>query len=532
MSFYHLPNPWDPHYAIPRYVLAEPPERGTFTTQWLPRGTIPQVVPDFLAVPQRRGSTLAKPTLAEHSLKGSSLHGSSLHGDSLGASRYELEPLGATAASFPRYGQKVARDLVRRMQALPAKDRANVMRRTLAAIDKTLPARAEKFANEARARGVPVKAALETGIARALSQGAVAEIAALGRRGRLSPQSGSLRGLGRAPTSLGATAVATYGRTDPYAETKTTTTTLQAGQCDPQTGLMWTGTAWRRATVAEIANNPTCKPPPPPAPSDPTAELKRQALQCSRTPDAPECQPVGFRAVQVGPFQFPADQSWSGGDWWGKKLPADWQGWIRRVIGKGGNVTYGSRQLNAFIDVDPKTLFNNSYVGTSSRTPSPTWTPVARAKHPDSGKDYGVFLSITYRDPKKAISDPTNIPILHVIWAPIQKSRYEAVWDWIEDLAVSIVDVIGDAVNAVKDATCQLLTQPGVEQAAISAAATAPTPTTAGVAAGVVIGQQLCGGAQQQPPPQLPPQQQGGGWMVPLAIAGGGLLLVLALARR
>ena len=51
MSFYHLPNPWDPGYAVPEYVMAEPPERGTFTTKWLPRGTISTVVPDFLVRP-------------------------------------------------------------------------------------------------------------------------------------------------------------------------------------------------------------------------------------------------------------------------------------------------------------------------------------------------------------------------------------------------------------------------------------------------------------------------------------------------
>lgn len=54
MSFYHLPNAWNPGYAIPDYVMAEPPERGTFTTKWLPRGTISAVVPDFLAKPGKR----------------------------------------------------------------------------------------------------------------------------------------------------------------------------------------------------------------------------------------------------------------------------------------------------------------------------------------------------------------------------------------------------------------------------------------------------------------------------------------------
>lgn len=54
MPFYHQPHPWNPGYAIPKYVLAEPPGRGTFTTKWLPRRTISQLVPDYLAKPGRK----------------------------------------------------------------------------------------------------------------------------------------------------------------------------------------------------------------------------------------------------------------------------------------------------------------------------------------------------------------------------------------------------------------------------------------------------------------------------------------------
>ncbi len=61
MPFYHLPNPWNPHYAIPDYVLAEPPGRGTFTTKWLPRRTISQLVPDFIAKPDVGKELLDRP---------------------------------------------------------------------------------------------------------------------------------------------------------------------------------------------------------------------------------------------------------------------------------------------------------------------------------------------------------------------------------------------------------------------------------------------------------------------------------------
>ena len=116
MSFYQLPHPWDPGYVIPEYVMAEPPERGTFTTQWLPRGTISELVPDYLAKPGRKllgrnnaglsGSpngmgSLGGCSLAGHSLAGHALRGSSLSGDTLGARAYTLMPTGADLQEVP-----------------------------------------------------------------------------------------------------------------------------------------------------------------------------------------------------------------------------------------------------------------------------------------------------------------------------------------------------------------------------------------------------------------------------------------------
>ncbi len=49
MSFYILPTPWDPRYALPDYVQAEPPGRGTFTTKGPRRGTIQSLIPDPLS---------------------------------------------------------------------------------------------------------------------------------------------------------------------------------------------------------------------------------------------------------------------------------------------------------------------------------------------------------------------------------------------------------------------------------------------------------------------------------------------------
>lgn len=40
MPFLKKSHPWNGGYAIPEYVLSEPPEYGTHTTKYTPRGTI------------------------------------------------------------------------------------------------------------------------------------------------------------------------------------------------------------------------------------------------------------------------------------------------------------------------------------------------------------------------------------------------------------------------------------------------------------------------------------------------------------
>ena len=110
MAFYHFRHPYNPGYAVPDYVLAEPPGRGTFTTAWLPRGTISQVIPDYLAKPGRKllgrdnAGLGGLGSLADTTLDGSTLGGGhslstpTLAGDTLGVRKYTLESLGADAA--------------------------------------------------------------------------------------------------------------------------------------------------------------------------------------------------------------------------------------------------------------------------------------------------------------------------------------------------------------------------------------------------------------------------------------------------
>lgn len=186
MSFYHLPNPYNPGYALPEYVKAEPPGRGTFTTAWLPRGTISELVPDYLAQPEGK-----KPahTLTKTSLSGSSLTGSSLTGNSLAGSSLGNDATGA--AVFDNYGKKTAASIMKILATVPAKDRSTALKTALNKIDRGL------WPQVAHAKS---RAALQRSLAKALSAGVAKEIVSLGKgkrpKGQLAqkPLSGSILG--------------------------------------------------------------------------------------------------------------------------------------------------------------------------------------------------------------------------------------------------------------------------------------------------------------------------------------------------
>ena len=190
MSFYHLPNPYNPGYALPDYVKAEPPGRGTFTTAWLPRGFISDVVPDFLAQPEGplAKHTLAKPSLAKPSLKGHSLSGSSLGGSSLGNSTPD-----EGAAIFVNYGQSTAKKILKILDAVPVKDRPGVLRQ---ALDKIDPGLWPQVAGATSSR-----AALQRSLASALASGVVGEIIRLGKGDK--PKTGQIKNASKKPSSLG-----------------------------------------------------------------------------------------------------------------------------------------------------------------------------------------------------------------------------------------------------------------------------------------------------------------------------------------
>jgi hypothetical protein len=151
------------------------------------------------------------------------------------------------------------------------------------------------------------------------------------------------------------------------------------------------------------------------------------------------------KMVEVGPFRFSADAPWSVFSWWGKKLTPEWQEYILKVLKTGGTPMKMTPSFAAFFDVAPET-YDGDYVGLG-RTGTPKWNPVARAVHPVTGKDYGVFMAISYRYPDKPLNDPEQSAKLDFIWAPISREWYEKIWDWITSVAARIAGFVCDKIT-------------------------------------------------------------------------------------
>jgi hypothetical protein len=205
MAHYHQSHPWKPGYAIPKYVLAEPPGRGTFTTKWLPRRTISNVEPKFAAVPEApealsgsnywavpdyvlaeppgRGTFTTKwlprrlaPTIVPDYVKKPELSG-------LGATTYELLPIGGLGPGDPikAFGERASEWIMANIKGVPADERTAALRALLDTIDKSLWVTVSNKATKYKAKGIPPKAAMQKALAASLSAGMAKELIQVGK---------------------------------------------------------------------------------------------------------------------------------------------------------------------------------------------------------------------------------------------------------------------------------------------------------------------------------------------------------------
>ena len=177
---YGLPRAWDSGYVVPDYVQAETPGMGAYATQWMPRGTIIQEVPDFgMANPKRV-------------LGRSDVQLGSLGDDTLGSGAVEQNPVAA-------YGTSAASWLLASMQRIPAPKRPAVFKAIFDQIDRSLWPTVQKETARLQRQGMSARAALGQAIATSMSAGMVKELVALGKGG--SPKKTGHVALGAAPAA-------------------------------------------------------------------------------------------------------------------------------------------------------------------------------------------------------------------------------------------------------------------------------------------------------------------------------------------
>lgn len=213
MSFYN--KPWAPGYSLPSYLNREDPlQKRAHTTPWLPRGTISKVpkglkmggysqpayvraerlgsqahttpwIPDGTVskVPenvQRSGNPWSDKTLMSNGLGSFDSNGLG----SLGDPSVTNAP-SASGDPIKQYGQKAAAVIMQDLKKVPKGQQKAQLRELLNEIDPKLHSSFRRESKKLKQNGVPEAAALQRGLASALSKGMANEFIRLGRTRRV-----------------------------------------------------------------------------------------------------------------------------------------------------------------------------------------------------------------------------------------------------------------------------------------------------------------------------------------------------------
>ncbi len=571
-------------YVVPQYVLDERTGRGTFTTKELPGGVyIGPKIPHWLnqrpqiATQSRKGDTL-RTKFSARSLQG-------LGG--ISGAEATLHPV------FGNYGARAARLLMSQAMARPQPQRRAFLKGVLDRVDPTIWGRAAEYARQFNRQGMPTSAAVERGIAQAMGAGLAKEIVDTGLRGSVKRK--SLLGLG-CFGSFGA-----LGDVTPSGAGTSSSVACPTGSGNPVPGYTWStvgGGHWARLTVGQV---------PVPNPIDGCYTLTSVTHPTGSQPATGGLAASTVPMLQVGPFQVPADATsfmmgatvrdsrtnqpvWTGAttpEWQkgiGEEIVRLWQFAVTRGLFSN---TYSANRLVPASDVglivppllspvangvspaevaaiDPTKIPN--IAGTAAPQDlanfrQPGWiplgffpttingthaTPLYRAKHPITGKDYGVFLQqgpITGGGwppagnsggfpPDASLRLDTNSDgkFLHIggplryLWrevVPLEKSALGNLWDLIQEIVVAVIHAAEAVLTTIGGFACDVLGNPIAGPAAAVTAVAGGAPPAAG-ANGVAIAKNLCG---KTPPPMV----SGGSSILPVALIAGGVLLITAV---
>lgn len=487
-SAYNLPAAWDPGFAVPAYVEAEGLGRGTFTTAWMPRGSYGPGVVDYLNQPMTEVADIAR------------------RGDQVD---YKLETMGALSNEIgmtdpiAAYGRSASRFLVQRVMALPPAKRAPALKLVLDKIDPTLHARAGQIATQAKAQGMSPRAALERGLAAAMSDGVLKELVTVGKRSQ-APAVHSLLGL------------SCYG-------------------CGTVLGdVVESLTSWApKILTTPVAPSSTA--------SGATGVTVRDSRgQTSTTPRTTVPSATGDQ-LAVGPFVFGA-----GG---GRirvntaALPATWKNYFAKEVQRlTARIRPAANGISILGAVAPPTVTMpagafglDTYLGLPADMPVIAkffdgTMPIAKAKNPATGQTFGLFVAATpamFQVTLAPVNDAGWLGKLlgYLTWLPVK------LIEGAKAVAGDVYDFAKDAAGWLKDMGCKLVNNPATGAVA-AGAATATGGPAAGAAAqkGTGIAQNLCNTEEKVDEPAVPqaPATQSGSSFLPLAI-GGAALAALAL---
>lgn len=479
---YDAPKVGSGGYVLPPNVQAEAYGQGTYTTKWLPRGFVDSGVPPYLnrrpkVVAQTgRGTgarqvTFAAPVMTRPFAAGTAV---ALSGADL------PEP-------FVTYGARAADVLLRAVTGLPQHEAKKRLKQIMDTVDPTLWTRTAELTRRFMEQGMRGQAALRAGLASAMSSGIAAEIVRTGLS-RSAPQARSLLGLGcyGCAAALGATP-----------QFQVATAVMQASATQPVycKGYSWNGTRWSITRVGQTDQ------PAPPGTACPVGVDHTYGTAPSSGGGAPADftaqKPVTSRTIlEVGPFKLPATA----------KAVA-----IKTTLTPAQETFLKDELLKA---VRTKWVGNGETI-LAGRVPFVKFR-FPKSDSPNSEKLFGLF----YNASAKSITWKEYVPDTGILGA---------LWNAMVEVATAIYDAVGDALEAVGELACDLLSNKGIAAASAGAATLGGAPPQAGVA-GAQIAQAAC---SQPPPPQqyvAPPSE--GSALLPVAIVGGAALVAVLLSKK
>jgi hypothetical protein len=520
-----IPKPWQTGLAIPDYMENEGLREGAYVTEWAPRGTYDD--PDAFDPSWDKSYAVPDYVLKEGYGQGAKVTFWPPRGTYVGATKQAAaKALGDVDRPLPgpykRYGQRAARAIMTRIQAVAPDKRRGELKRLMDTIDPTLWSRTEAGANKLVARGVPAPQAIEKALGHAMGSGVASEIIELGTS-KTAPKATGLLGLGhyhgrrRVASALGDTVATKAALTLSTAVNSVVNAVTSGGSTtcsNPPPGYTWIAEAngvpghWERLRVGQTVGNPYpggCPQIVNGVPTTTVVDTSTGATVKTPTSAAPT---VSVDLLQVGPWLLRNKQDEQISISKGLLQPAQvtqlaqgvakaMAAWWALHMQQSGITYTNAKDLGWGFDVKiPNSVLASAF-------------PVAKFTHPETGKLCAVYV--------KMIGTPAQ-PQLQVGWGE-KKSAWEQIFGFLMDLVAAIVKPL---LEELGNLACQLVGDPALAAGTTIAAGAAGVPPGAAVA-GTQAAQNLCGGGGA--PPTVATDSFP---LVPVLIGGGALVALVA----